>query len=99
LSPVDLYDTVTFGYFFRKPFSTASNDFCSSPVQTPTIETLPLIDDGLVVVAGGCVVPDELLLPPHADSNAAIATSKMDATGTRSGTASSSPVRATSNRV
>ena len=41
LSPVDRYVTLTFGYFSLKPSSTAWKCFCSSPVQTPTIEILP----------------------------------------------------------
>src|SRR3569833_1081582 len=43
LSPVERYVTLTFGYFTLKPASTAWNAFCSSPVQTPTICTLPLV--------------------------------------------------------
>src|SRR5919108_3107925 len=42
LSPVAWYFTVTFGYLDLKPFRTAWNDFCSGPVQTPVMVTLPL---------------------------------------------------------
>src|SRR6266576_440018 len=44
LSPVDLYDTLTSGFAFLKPSRTALNDFSSSPVHTPTIETVPETD-------------------------------------------------------
>src|SRR5581483_2499626 len=42
LSPVDLYETFTPGYFLVNPARTAWKAFCSAPVQTPTIEILPL---------------------------------------------------------
>src|SRR6476620_9407064 len=57
LSPLELYFTVTFGYCFLHTSSTAWNDFCSSPVHTPVMLTLPFTS----------LDPDELLLllPPH----------------------------------
>src|SRR3954454_21434262 len=58
LSPAGLYFTVTFGYCFLKPSMTAWKDFCSSPVQMPTTETLPL-----TLLAAFAVV----LLPPDED--------------------------------
>src|SRR2546421_8579461 len=61
LSPLGLYLTVTFGYLALKPFSTAWNDFCSSPVQTPVIVTLP---ETLLAVV--CSPPEPFFeLPPH----------------------------------
>src|SRR3954454_23971820 len=67
LSPAGLYFTVTFGYVFLKPPITAWKDFCSSPVQIPTSETLPeTLLAALVVLVP--VDEDELLLsllPPH----------------------------------
>src|SRR3954453_12177633 len=64
LSPVERYLTLTFGYFSVKPSSTAWKCFCSSPVQTPTIETFPFTSD-----EPEAVVPPPLLeleLPPQA---------------------------------
>src|SRR2546423_4337028 len=62
LSPLGLYLTVTFGYLALKPFRTAWNDFCSSPVQTPVMVTLP--ETLLLAVVPP---PPELFfeLPPH----------------------------------
>src|SRR5471030_1007127 len=52
LSPVDLYETLMLGFLVMKPLSTASKDFCSSPLQTPTIAILDAdaVDD-LVLLA------------------------------------------------
>src|SRR3954470_5927289 len=58
LSPLEVYFTVTFGYWLLHTSSTAWNDFCSSPVHTPVMATLPFTS----------LEPDELLLlllPPH----------------------------------
>src|SRR4051794_34728722 len=59
-----------FGYFALKPLSTAWKCFCSSPVQTPTICTLPLVlVEPLAVVAPLLLLLlFELLLPPQAAS-------------------------------
>src|SRR3954452_2177059 len=54
LSPLELYLTVTFGYFSLHTSSTAWKDFCSSPVHTPVMLTFPLTS----------LEPDELLLLP-----------------------------------
>src|SRR3954447_20136511 len=51
LSPADVYFAVTFGYLALKPSSTAWKDFCSSPVQTPMIDTLPETFEAAGVVA------------------------------------------------
>ncbi len=64
LSPVDRYVTLTFGYFSLKPSSTAWKCFCSSPVQTPTIETLPETS----VDPSAVVAPLLDFLLPHAVS-------------------------------
>src|SRR4051812_10045705 len=40
-SPAGVYLTVTFGYCFLNPSSTAWKFFCSSPVQTPVNEMVP----------------------------------------------------------
>src|SRR3954453_6939405 len=60
LSPAGLYFTLTLGYCLVKPSSTAWNDFCSSPVHTPTIERLP---ETLAAAACVLVVELEPLLP------------------------------------
>src|SRR4051794_8778408 len=53
LSPAGLYFTVTLGCVFLNPSITAWKDFCSSPVQMPTIEMLPetLALDAVVLAA------------------------------------------------
>ena len=73
LSPVDRYVTLTFGYFALKPLSTAWKCFCSSPVQTPTIETLPETS----VEPSEVVAPllDFLLLPHAVSASSATARS------------------------
>src|ERR1044071_7249703 len=63
LSPVDRYVTLTFGYFFLKPFSTAWKCCCSAPVQTPTIFTAPETSDEPELAE-----PEDFFLPPHAVS-------------------------------
>src|SRR3569833_3594378 len=80
LSPVERYGTLTFGYFTLKPASTAWNAFCSSPVQTPPICTLPLVSvEPLAVVAPPppLVLLLELLLPPQAASARTAATTTI----------------------
>src|SRR5437763_1010655 len=49
LSPVDLYETFTPGFALVNPLRTAWKDFCSSPVQTPTIEIFPESAEELVL--------------------------------------------------
>src|SRR4051794_20779782 len=87
LSPVERYLTATFGDFCLKPSSTAWKCFCSSPVQTPTIETLPLTSLEPVAV----VAPPLLLLlllsfelPPQAASARTTATASVAVAVTRS---------------
>src|ERR671936_1135956 len=69
LSPVGLYLTETFGYFFLNPSSTAWKFFCSSPVQTPLIEIFPLTavltPDAALPVAVGVLELLPELLPPQ----------------------------------
>src|SRR3954447_7374526 len=71
LSPLELYLTVTFGYFSLHTSSTAWKDFCSSPVHTPVMLTFPLTS----------LEPDELLLlPPHPAARTASGTASAAST-------------------
>src|SRR3954452_22527026 len=76
LSPVDLYLTLMPGFAFRNPSRTASNDFCSSPVQTPTMLMLPLT---FVFCAPATPLPlllcDAVLFAPQPAATATTATS------------------------
>src|SRR5215211_9068047 len=69
LSPAEVYLTFTFGYFCWKPSRTAWKDFCSSPLQTPTTDTLPetLVspDAEVEVVLLSLLPPLSLSSPPH----------------------------------
>src|SRR3954447_9873013 len=63
LSPAGLYLTLTLGYFLVNPSITAWKDFCSSPVQMPTIERLPeTLAAAAVVLAAVEDPPPPLLL-------------------------------------
>src|SRR4051794_31645191 len=85
LSPVERYLTVTLGSFCLKPSRPAWKCFCSSPVQTPTICTLPLTS----LEPSAVVPPPPLLLEPPPPPQAASA---------RTDTTASTAVVVTRNR-